>query len=271
MNYNDWQEFEKLSLEYLNSQYGDYCEFNGKGGHDSTFPDIIAEKNGNIKFCIEAKSALAQCGQFVLIPNFESKEFIFSDRNKSPQKFAIKIMEYMNNNFSLFSNPSSKGVNLEISESLIYNWVFDYYSQVKNTKFFISEFNNQFIISHITNLPYYFNFSATYRIKTSGSSLPSKKDSVEIIECLKKHNIAFKGEILFQSKNCQIVLECDNTDQKFILFGEKYRFQFSRVLEGNLYSIRRLSNTRNANVIFTIESKKEQQDLDIKLFLNALK
>lgn len=46
-------------------------------------------------------------------------------------------------------------------------------------------------------------------------------------------------------------------------------YMFSHFKE-NIYHIRKLSNTRNANVIFSIELRKEQNPTDLENFVNSL-
>ncbi|WP_073507910.1 hypothetical protein [Streptobacillus notomytis] len=54
---------------------------------------------------------------------------------------------------------------------------------------------------------------------------------------------------------------------KFVDDDAEYMFSH---LENDIYRIRKLSTTRNANVIFSIKLIKEQEDKDLKTFIDAL-
>ncbi|WP_313018939.1 hypothetical protein [Acetoanaerobium noterae] len=56
-------------------------------------------------FYIEAKMPSAQSGQFVLLPDSDKKEFVFSPRNKSKIDENVQfIIDHMNKNFSKYEN-----------------------------------------------------------------------------------------------------------------------------------------------------------------------
>ena len=76
-----WEEFEIQCTNYLNKKFGTYAEFIHQGGSDSTIPDILVNTNSGNSFFIEAKHSPAQCGQFVLLPNLETKSFEYSTLN----------------------------------------------------------------------------------------------------------------------------------------------------------------------------------------------
>ena len=57
--------------------------------------------------------------------------------------------------------------------------------------------------------------------------------------------------------------------EKFILQGAEYRYQFKKTA-GNTFNVRKLSNTRNANVIFSISLKREQDADDLSAFVSSL-
>ena len=93
----NWRKFELECVDYLNKTYGNY--FSHLGFSDSTTSDIEYKKDEK-SFCIEAKMPSAQSGQFVLLPDSDKKEFVFSPRNKSKIDENVEfIIDHMNKNF----------------------------------------------------------------------------------------------------------------------------------------------------------------------------
>ena len=109
-----WKEFEEACCIYLNATYGNEQRlFIHHGGSDSTESDIEFKLNENSHFFIEAKMNASQCGQFVLLPDFERKTFSYSDKNKFPEnEHSKEIIEHMNNNFVVFSEAGTAGVSI---------------------------------------------------------------------------------------------------------------------------------------------------------------
>lgn len=253
-----WKKFELECNDYLNEKYGDY--FNHMGFSDSTVSDIKYKNNDNT-FYIEAKMPSAQSGQFVVIPDYEKKEFIFSPKNRTKEDENTKIIiEYMNENFDIYSNPGTSGKSIEIDQDIFSNWIVNYYKQ-KGVKFFITK-GDDFIIFPIEKYSNYFHISATYRIKKSGSNNVPKNRQKEVIEKLNTMNIEY--EIIDDFK----IHSTQNLDKvKFTSGDSEYMF---RKFEENIYRIRKLSNTRNPNVIFSIELIKNQDENDLGTFLKSI-
>lgn len=253
-----WEINEKECFLYLTNNHGN--KFILEGLHNSNISDI---KVKNKNFYIEVKSIKSQCGQFVVLE--ENNEFIYSNKNKtSINKYSDCIITYMNNNFHLFTNVTSKPIDIILDTNIFYSWVKNFY-KLKNVKYFITKVNsNNYIIIPLDNIDNYFNISACYRVKKSGSSNITKNNFDEIKSLL--NNIDFT----FVEKNGKIFIKTKyNINEK--LKGEIYTYQF-KLVEKDLYKIRRLSNTNNPNVIFSIELiKKEQDENDLKLFLEDIK
>lgn len=66
------ENFEIECKNYLNKRFGAYARFIHQGGSDSTIPDILVKTNSGKEFYIDAKHCLAQCGQFVLLPDIKT-------------------------------------------------------------------------------------------------------------------------------------------------------------------------------------------------------
>lgn len=255
----NWEKFEKECAKHLKGKYKE-LSFKVTGGHDSNSNDIIVLKN-NKKICsIECKMPNAQCGQFVLFIDKKNQTIVFSERNKTPyDKYVKAIIDEMMKNLDI--NNISSNENLPISEKSIINWVKNYYSTVKRAEYCITKQNSDYIIFPIKNIENYFSFSAKYRPKISGSSNPSKNNLEEIEQILSEIYNNYKLE--FKGEECFVTIK-DSRD-KIILFGDKYRYQFSK--ENKKYKIRRLSNTKNFNFIVSIRPKNLiQKESDLSNF-----
>lgn len=249
-NMKKWQKFEKDCYDYLNMKYGNEATFVYEGGSNSNISDIHATTKDGKDFYIEAKKCPAQCGQFVLTPNKENKEFIFSENNATVNnKYSEKIINHMNAFYEQYANAGKKGEKISFngSEDIFINWIKDMYRQ-KNVKYFIT---NNFKIVPMEKLSDYFTVEAVYRAKKSGSSNPSKKNINGLIEYL--HNNKFNiTDIKMDGKKLYVYsTECLD-GLKFLFLENEYMFR----LNDNKIEIRKLSNTCNSNVIFKLKKKK---------------
>lgn len=257
----NWLIFENECAEYLQEKYSNKVfYFKATGGHDSNSSDIKAFKDKQHILSIECKMNTAQCGQFVLFIDYANHKFIFSNKNKTPyDDFTKSVIEEMERHFEQCSIPSAK--DLPISENIISQWVKNYYLNHKKSKYCITKSDIGFIIFPIENMDNYFAFSAKYRVKKSGSSNPSKNNISEIENLLQNINVKTTIEII----NSKCYAEFNYTKDKFILCGDKYRYQFTK--DDAKYNIRRLSNTCNANFIVSIKLKEHKQhDIDLMTF-----
>lgn len=255
------ENFEIRCYEYLKRLYSkNSISFEREGGMDSTKSDIAVLKNGTLNFYIEAKDNAAQSGQFVLLPDEETKSFIFSPRNHSePNEMTDIMIDYMNTDFDRFHRAGTAGEALNIDSSIFCDWIIEHYEE-KNVKYVISQ-KNDFVIFPIRRFSNYFDVLAKYRIKKSGSREPAAKDIPAVKEAIQ----AFYPSVRFsrQGKKLFAVLDCNLTKKRFVL--GKYTYYFSEQSEG-FYEIRCLSNTYNMNVIFSIQLKKSQEQSDLDEF-----
>lgn len=245
-----WEQFEKECIEYLNDNFDKYATFQHMGGKNSNISDILVKTNKNNEFYIEVKHSPCQSGQFVLIPNFESKEFTYSNRNKIDiNHFSKTIMDYMNSNFVKFSNSGTAGtiIDFENCQNCFANWIKSLY-KTKNAKFIIT---NNFKLIDIDELEYFFDITAKYRIKKSGSSKVPKKDYENILNyILDKYPID-----KYTYKNNSLFVKSNNNLQKISFEYKNFTYKFS-IKENSYFEVRRLSKTRNANVIFSLRLKE---------------
>lgn len=259
-----WEEFEKECTDFLTEKFGSYATFEHLGESDSTVPDIkVITTNSKKEFYIEAKHSPAQCGQFVLIPDFNRRVFTYSKLNISPlNQYAQFIINHMNGQFDLYSNAGTSGENIQIrnGENIFASWIIDYYRK-KGVRFFIS--NNNIIIP-IENFHNYFNVSAKYRIKRSGSSEVGKAD----IEIVKEYLLRYYNIIDLKIENKKLFIKSNLPlhNKKFVLNGKEYMISH----RNEWFEIRKLSNTFNANVIFSITIKNGVNGISAEEFIQFL-
>lgn len=259
------EAFEIRCCKYLKSFYKTKdIDFYHEGGMDSTRSDIAVIKNGEIDFFIEAKEKLAQSGQFVLLPDEDTETFIFSPRNRSvPNKMTNIIIDYMNNEFSHFNRAGTAGESLNIDTEIFADWIVGYY-EGKDVKYVIS-FDKDYVIFPIRKFQKYFRIVAKYRVKKSGSGVPAKKDMETIKKCIREYYRTAK--FVQEEKRLYVQINESITKERFLL--GKYTYYLSE-RNSNEYEIRKLSNTYNMNVIFSIELIKKQDETDLKEFKEEL-
>lgn len=260
-----WQYFEKECYLHLKNKYGKYATFTAYGQSDSTTPDVLTKLSDNTSFYIETKSPKAQSGQFVLLANEHEQKFDYSPRNVTPFLPATKIIiDYMNDNFNDFISAGTKGIHIDLNSNIFSSWIKDYYSN-KMVRYFITK-GNDYIIFPIEHFDKYFDVIATYRIKKSGSTTPTKSNIEEIQTILQNNHI--NGTIDNLGKEMYLKTNANIDGQK--LSGNKYTYLFKKGVNSN-FLIRKLSNTNNANVIFQISLKKyEQNSEDLDDFLKTI-
>jgi len=247
----NWENFEDNCFEYLRDKYqSDEISIVKTGGLDSTMPDIMIMKNGQNIINVETKSPKAQSGQFVLIEDSKNKKFCYSPKNKTrPNKYSDMILEKMNDNYDKYSNVGTNGITIDVTKDIINNWIVSYYIEQKKSEFIITE-GEGFIIFPTIFFNEYFNATAIYRVKKSGSSNATKEDMPIIKQLIEKNGIGV-NEIRQDCKKVIASLSACN-EKKFIIESEPKDFFFS-LIDGNDYYVTKLSNTKNANVIFSIE------------------
>lgn len=265
-----WEKAELTSCQYLQETYGNAMgiTFRHKGGADSTVPDIAVIKNGSLHFYVECKMDNAQSGQFVVFSDPKLQRFVFSGRNHSDlTDVTKKIITSMESSFSYYDNPGKKGKILDVSESLQAQWIMEYYGS-KGVRFFIVPTENSYILFPLRMFPRYFSVEGTYRVKKSGSATPSKKIIPELTNTLAETYHIPEAFIIAKKNHLYITDTSKDLDNHSVfLQGTEYRI---RSRSNPAYEVRKLSDTHNANVIFSISLKQEQQPEDLKEFEDTL-
>lgn len=262
---NPGEAFEIACCEYLVQNYSTVkTHFHREGGMDSTMSDIAVIQNDEIQFFIEAKDHSAHSGQFVLLPDENTRTFLFSPKNKSlPNPSTDLIIAYMNADFDKFHHAGTAGAAIDLDPSIFSKWIIKHYQQ-KKVKYVITDFDG-YVILPIEKFAEYFKIGANYRIKKSGSHKPAKRDLSAICDIVRKDyptaQIDLSGQQLFVSLKTPL-----RTDT-FTLGGYTYLFS---PRSPERYEIRRLSNTYHMNVLLTIEAKKAQEEADLSQFTAEL-
>lgn len=261
-----WSDFEVQCTDYLNGKFGGYADFIHQKGSDSTVSDILVKRPGSMdSFYIEVKHSPAQCGQFVLIPNLDTCGFEYSAKNSNPiNDSSLAIMDYMNGSFDEFRNAGTRGKPIMFpgSHEVFVDWIIRAYKH-KNARFFIT---NGYIIIPVEEFGDCFDVSATYRIKRSGSSSVGKRR----IESVKDHVMGSGYDVTGFHVNrgkLYVYSTMPLHDHRFILDGTEYMFS----TRDDRYEIRRLSNTYNANVIFSIQLRPSVTSMTDSEFIECLK
>lgn len=263
---NKGEAFENEALAYLRKNfYEKGIIFDKTKTSDSTKSDIEVIRGGRSLFFIEAKDTKAQAGQFVVFSDEEKKIFKYSDNNKSKiNEPADSIIKYMNYNFKRFNRADTAGEEIDMDPTVFANWIIEHYKSY-NVKYIITKIKN-IIILPIEKLHKYFNITAKYRIKASGSRPPALSNMNSIIQKLNMESI----------KNCEIkekrlYVKSSGwwSKQRFVADGKTYYFAPVNNTTDE-YEIRCLSDTKNRNVIFSMTAKKEQDPADIVQFKQDL-
>lgn len=261
---SNWENFEIECVDYLNHEFGSYAKFIHQGGSDSTVPDIFVETLNGKSFYIEAKCCPAQCGQFVLLPDIKTQSFIYSKLNANPiNNYAQLIMQHMNARFDEYREAGTSGKEIEMrnGSDVFSDWIIKIY-QDKGARFFIT---NNYVVLPIERFKEYFYVTAKYRIKRSGSSNVGKRRFNIIKSYITSadyiiNDVSETGDKLYVSS------PQDLHNKRFIIDDAEYMFS----LRDDKYEIRKLSNTYNANVIFSIKNKVTD-GLNDREFIAALR
>lgn len=248
-----WEKFEKDCTEYLNHKFGKYAEFLHRGGSDSNVSDIHAETKTNKNFYIEAKHSPAQCGQFVVRCDIKNRIFKYSARKSVPiNQYSQKIIDHMQQHFDDFCNASTAGkqIIMDNSEEIFAQWIIKKYTD-NGTKYFIA---NNYIIFPVEDFTKYFEVSAVYRIKKSGSSNVGKKSAPVFSKLLSENEFAKYSITSIRIAENKVFVESSKNIHNEKFFYKGHEFMFSE--RESEYEIRKLSKTFNANVIFSVKLKK---------------
>lgn len=248
-----WLSFEGRCAEYLNETFGDYANFEHVGMRNSTLPDILVKTNGGQSFYMEAKLPNAHFGQFVVLQDDQGR-FFFSDANKSLEtESASAIISFMNAHADEYASAGTAGVTLDgISDAknVFNSWICEKMNS-NNVKYIISKNSGDagdYVIIPAENFPSCFTVSACYRVKPSGSSRLPKKSLNEIQQFLNNRILNDKGTADIVGGRLVVSASGEIGFNKFEYNNKPY---YLSPTDGQL-TVRKLSMTKNANVIFKV-------------------
>ncbi|EOD00408.1 hypothetical protein [Caldisalinibacter kiritimatiensis] len=268
-----WRDFEIESVRYLNQKYGreDVC-FKDVGGSNSNAPDINVILNSDHVFNMECKLSPSQAGQFVVL--IEQDKFIYSPRNIYPENiYSKQIIEYLNENFSSFENVGQSSLDIQCDTYVLSKWVENHYLQ-KDSRFIItSNVTKGFkAIIQTEEINRYFQVSACLRRKKSGSRNLPKKDFQIAKELVTEHLESMECEVVnYFKEGKKTYLEVNTTNdlqKENCYFGGN--FYLSEEIPREKYSVKKLSTTNNANVIFSLIYCGKEENYTAKHFLKAI-
>lgn len=260
----DWEKLEIDSTQYLTRNFGNNeISFKHLGMSDSTMSDIEVTKNNNVIFYIEVKSSSSQSGQFVLSPK-DSKTFIYSEKNKTPNtQLKSKIIDFINSNFEKYLQAGTKGCRIDIDNNTVSECIKEYYS-LKGVKYIIT-YDGDYIIVPLNKIEQYFSITANFRIKKSGSSkVPASEE--KIVESL--FNLETGVIETFREESRLMAKTDDRVERRVIKISDNDYYLSPK--NNNEYEIRKLSKTKNMNVIFSLKLVKGQDKNDLIDFAKDL-
>lgn len=272
-----WEKLERDCFQHLKKTYQHICSVIPFGKSNSTKPDIQIITSSGKDFFVEVKAKSSQCCQFVLFPNPEKECFDFSVDNRIPFFDSHKtIIQHMDENYIKYHTVGETGIPIDVDKSVLYQLVYDYF-KYKKVKYFMTENNIIFPLEDFSN---YFDIAAFYRKKTSGSSEPAiTKNTTELTDGIKANSISGTIEYKKIDKKRRCFLHSDLYVHTKRIILEEYTYQFkdndySKTIPRLMkyaFEIRRLSHTRNPNVICQLTLKNnEQNETHLKTFENEL-
>ena len=245
-----WEIFQDEATNFLDNYFN--ADFTMEGGFDATTSHITVRKSNHLITTIEAKFGPTQAGQIVL--DFFDNKFTFCDKSKNESnKYTREIIKYLNSNYSLFAGTNTASIHVNISDSILFNWVKTIYAD-KDVEWIISSnnFNNltlkDLLFIPINEIENYFDISLVFRRKKTGNTHIPGKDIID-----------FKDQLDLITKDYKI----KKTNNKYLLttnsrlsdfnIGTKYLVSMTNV--DCQYYIKKKDINTNPNVMFQLNLK----------------
>ena len=245
-----WEIFQDEATSFLDNYFN--ADFTMEGGFDATTSHITVRKSNHLITTIEAKFGPTQAGQIVL--DLFNGKFIFCDKSKNySNSYTQEIIKYLNSNYSLFAGTNTASIHVDISDSILFNWVKTIYNE-KDVEWIISsnKFNKltlkDLLFIPINEIENYFDISLVFRRKKTGNTHIPGKDIID-----------FKDQLDLITKDYQI----KKTDDKYLLttnsrlsdfnIGSKYLVSMTNV--DCQYYIKKKDINTNPNVMFQLNLK----------------
>lgn len=242
----NWKDFEDECTDHVSDSLSGFAHVQHIGLLNSSAPDIVVNCKRGDSFAIEVKHCPAQSGQFVLLPNILTRTFDYSKGNSTPlNDDAEQIIAHMNNHFEEFRNAGTKGIDIVFPgcKEVFANWIIQMYRN-KGTQYIIT---NDFKLVDIEDFGEAFTITGCYRIKRSGSSDIGKTIGRIVMKEIER--LGYGVFDSFEKNKLFIKSEKPINGKRFILYDTEYMIS----QRNDRYEVRKLSNTYNANVIFSID------------------
>ena len=250
MQLQKWEIFQDEATEFLNNYFN--VDFKMEGGFDATSSHITGRKSNQLITTIEAKFGPTQAGQIVL--ECEKNKFEFCEKSKNESnKYTQEIIKYLNADYSLFSGVNTASIPVNITKTILFNWVKTIYSE-KNVEWIISskKFNkltlNDVLFIPLEDIENYFEISMVFRRKKTGNTHIQGKDIID-----------FKTQLDLITKDYKI----KKTDNKYLLtsksrlsdfnIGSKYLVVMTNV--DCQYFVKKKDVNTNPNVMIQLNLK----------------
>lgn len=253
-----WEKLEENVLSWLNKNFSYICHFEISGKSDSTVSDIlVTNKITNSQYYIEVKSKISQAGQFVVVYDKKNKLFYWSNLNKSNNNcYSQEIINYMNKYKYLFKDVTEKNLLVNINKKLCFDWIKEFYNQ-KNVKFFVVPYLNSYLISPIDKIDELFDVEAIYRVKKSGSSSLPRRDFDKLKSLIQNYKFIEINNKYYTLVKNKIINNKTHVDENDYYYRFVDNFIIPNYEDHIIYELRKLSKTRNPNVIFKINVKSK--------------
>jgi len=246
-----WEIFQDEATDFLNNYFN--ANFSMDGGLDATTSYITVRKSINTITTIEAKFGSTQAGQVVLTS--EGNKFSFCDKSKNESnKYTQEIIKYLNSNYSSFAGTNTANIHVDISGTILFNWVKAIYED-KNVEWIISsqKFNNlalkDLLFIPINEIEKYFDISLVFRRKKTGNAHIPGKDIIDFKEQLDEVRKDYK----IKKTNNKYLLTTSSRLSDFNI-GSKYLVSMTNV--DCQYYIKKKDVNTNPNVLIQLNLKE---------------
>jgi hypothetical protein len=251
--HKNWEKFEDEVLEYLRTNFPQLA-FGESAKSDATKGDIPIF-NPDLMGYAEVKLCPAQSGQFVVID--ENKTFKFSAKNKLLKTiFTDEIIKELNTSYMTYQTTGTAAMPIKVTSKRITEHIVEIYKSKDIVGTIVSTRLDSFkTFVPLEKFKHYFTFNAVLRRKKSGSRKVPKKEFLLSNDLAKLHLI--KNEYTYQhnqqTNQYDIEKKLNETE---CYISEHYYFSLKEENKDFFtYVIRKLSQTANLSVVFSVQYK----------------
>lgn len=272
-----WLEFEKKAVNFLkNKILGKDILVSHDGKSDSNADDIKIYKKSKLVSIVEVKEKNAQMGQIVIVFSEDRSKFILSPDVKKNRKIILKnsskIIDYVNDHFDKYKNPTQKGIKLKCSNTISHEYI-NSFNKMKKCNYFISHNEKkEIMVVDVVNFKKNFKLTPIIRRKKSGSRNLSLSHFKDVEKYIKKK---FKIEIKNEEKKYLVEIpekyskQLKKKDSRYFNI-KNYKYYLS-LKNNNFYYIKICSSTNNPNIIFEVKFSPENNKDDLNKLIEQIK